>query len=406
MASMSSREQLDAVDWQGAHNAEARAVGEAFHAGRPCRPPVALGTNARYFIFNEELNPGERLSFERYSTDGVAMLQFQLRAAEWRGENIAPFCDDPVGLPDAFEVAVDLQNYDDAGFFGAPVVFLPHQVPDTRPILEGEDKNLLFERGQPDPLTGGIFAQAQRLHEEMARYLEQQPTYRDRPVHLGPFGLHTCGPLTTATALRGAEFYLDLYTDPGYAHALLEFVAEGTIARIQAQRRFFGLDPVAPDLFFADDAIQMISGEMLVEFVLPVYRRLKAALTTAERVKIHLCGDATRHFKLLKEELGVYDFETGYPVDFGALRRELGPEVTIHGGPSAILLQQATPEEVRAETARILNSGICEGGRFVLREGNNLAPGAPPANLAAMYETARGWRVCRGDAEGAEDLHK
>ncbi|MGD9146535.1 MAG: uroporphyrinogen decarboxylase family protein, partial [Anaerolineae bacterium] len=351
--------------WQEAHNADARAVWEAFDAGRPSRPPVALGTNARFFIINEELNPGEQLTFEGYSTDGVAMLKFQLRAAEWRAEKIAPYCDDPVGLPESFSAYVDLQTYDDAGFFGAPVVFLPHQVPDTRPILTGDKKHLLFDRGLPDPLTGGVFARAHRLHEQMAGYLDRHPTYRDRPVLLEPFGLYTCGPLTTATALRGTEFYLDLYTDPEYARDLLDFVVEGTIARIHAHRCLFGLDKVAPDLFFADDAIQMISGEMLAEFLLPIYRRLKAGLTTAERIKIHLCGDATRHFKVLKEELGVYEFETGYPVDFGWLRRKLGPEVTIHGGPSAILLQQATPEEVRAETKRIVNSGICDDGRFV-----------------------------------------
>ena len=91
-------------------------------------------------------------------------------------------------------------------------------------------------------------------------------------------------------------------------------------------------------------------------------------------------------------------------MDFGALRQELGPEVTIHGGPSAIFLQQATPEEVRAETERILYSGICDGGRFVLREGNNLAPGTPLANLAAMYETARTWGAHCGGAEHTEDL--
>jgi hypothetical protein len=319
------------------------------------------------------------------------MLQFQLRAAGWRAANIAPYCDDPVGLPDSFSVYVDLQTYDDAGFFGAPVVFLPNQVPDTRPILTGDKKRLLFDRGLPDPLTGGIFASAHRLHEQMAGYLDRHPTYLDRPVSLEPFGLYTCGPLTTATALRGTEFYLDLYSDPEYARELLGFVVEGTIARIRAQRRFFGLDEVAPDLFFADDAIQMISGQMLAEFLLPAYRRLKAGLTTADRIKLHLCGDATRHFSLLKEELGVFEFETGYPVDFGWLRRELGPEVTIHGGPSAVFLQQVTPEEVRTETGRILNSGICDGGRFVLREGNNLVPGTPLANLKAMYETVRAW---------------
>jgi hypothetical protein len=30
-----------------------------------------------------------------------------------------------------------------------------------------------------------------------------------------------------------------------------------------------------------------------------------------------------------------------------------------------------------------------EGGRFILREANDLAPGTPLDNLAAMYHTAR-----------------
>ena len=83
----------------------------------------------------------------------------------------------------------------------------------------------------------------------MADHLAYHPAYRERPVRLEPFGLYTCAPLTIATVLRGSEFYLDLYTDPDYARALLDFVAEGTIARIHAHRRFFGLDEVALDLF-------------------------------------------------------------------------------------------------------------------------------------------------------------
>jgi uroporphyrinogen-III decarboxylase len=125
--------------------------------------------------------------------------------------------------------------------------------------------------------------------------------------------------------------------------------------------------------------------------VLPVHRKLKAGVTTAERIKIHLCGDATHHFKTLKEQLGVYHFETGFPVDFGRLRRELGPEVTIEGGPNVMLLKDGSPAAVGAETNRILDSSICEGGRFILREGNNVAPYTPEENLAAMYEAVRAW---------------
>jgi uroporphyrinogen-III decarboxylase len=52
-------------------------------------------------------------------------------------------------------------------------------------------------------------------------------------------------------------------------------------------------------------------------------------------------------------------------------------------------LRTETPERVREEVRRILQSGVLEGGRFTLREGNNLAPHTPLDNLAAMYEAGR-----------------
>jgi len=307
------------------HNQETQEVWAAYHAGNPIRPPVVLGTATQYFIFNQHLNPGEAVTFEAYSRNAAVMLETQLRSAAWRSQNIAPYCDDPVGLPAAFQVKVDLQNYDEAAYFGAPVVFIPHQVPDTSPILAGDQKNALFDPDLPDPLTGGWYAQAHRIFEEMSALIAGKPTYLDRPIQMTPFGAWTSGPFTLAVALRGHEFLTDLYEDPEYAHTLLETLTEGTIARIQAHLKFFDLACPAPDLFFADDSIQLISNGMLKEFLIPLYLKLKAGVTTAEKVEIHLCGDATRHFKPLKEEIGADDFETGFPIDFGKIRRELGP---------------------------------------------------------------------------------
>jgi uroporphyrinogen-III decarboxylase len=204
-----------------------------------------------------------------------------------------------------------------------------------------------------------------------------------------PFGIWTEGPLTLAIALRGHEFLTDFYEDPDYACALLDYITQGTIARICAHLDFFSLPNPDTTMFFADDSIQLISTKMLKEFILPVYRKLKAGITTAENIKVHLCGDASRHFKIIKDKIGCNDFETGFPIDFGGIRRQLGPEVTIHGGPNIMLLRDATPQEVAAEVRRILKSGVLEGGRFVLREANNLAPRTPFENLNAMYHTAR-----------------
>lgn len=371
------------------HNQEAQAVWDAFHTGNPIRPPVMLGTATQFFIFNDDLNPVEATTFEDYCTNAATMLDFQLRSAVWRGQHIAPYCDDPIGLPDEFEVRVDLQTFDEAAYFGAPVEFIPHQVPDTRPILAGDCKNALFDAGLPDPLTGGWYAEAHRIHDEMAERIATTPTYHGRPICMTPFGIWTEGPLTLAIALRGHEFLTDFYEDPNYACALLDYLTQGTIARIRAHLDFFGLPNPDTAMFFADDSIQLISTKMLSKFILPVYRKLKAGITTAEYIKVHLCGDASRHFKLLKDEIGCYDFETGFPIDFGEIRRQLGSEVTIHGGPNIMLLRDATPQEVTAETRRILESGVLEGGKFVLREGNNLAPRTPFENLNAMYQTAR-----------------
>jgi uroporphyrinogen-III decarboxylase len=63
--------------------------------------------------------------------------------------------------------------------------------------------------------------------------------------------------------------------------------------------------------------------------------------------------------------------------------------VELLGGPSVPLLRYGTPEQVREEVVRILRSGVMEGGRFILREGNNLAPGTPLENLWTMYEVGK-----------------
>lgn len=80
---------------------------DVFYAGRPSHPPVVLGMATQFFIFNENLNPAEEVTFERTSLDAGVML----------------------------DLRVDLQNFDEAAYFGAPVTFIPHQVPDTLPIL-------------------------------------------------------------------------------------------------------------------------------------------------------------------------------------------------------------------------------------------------------------------------------
>jgi uroporphyrinogen decarboxylase len=133
----------------------------------------------------------------------------------------------------------------------------------------------------------------------------------------------------------------------------------------------------------------MLSTEMVREFVLPYHRQLKQALTSAEHISLHLCGDATRHFKLFRDEMGVNSFDTGFPIDFASIRRELGPAVEIQGGVRAPQLAHGSPQDIYREARRILESGIMAGGRFILKEANDLVPRTPLENMNALYQAAR-----------------
>jgi len=173
--------------------------------------------------------------------------------------------------------------------------------------------------------------------------------------------------------------------DPEYAVRLMDFIQRGAEIRnrvlaAEAQQNAF----TPPSGFLADDSIQLISPEMYKELILPLHRRWYDLAGEGPH-SMHLCGDATRHFPTIHEELNVCSFDTGFPVDHGALRKALGPDVEIIGGPEVSLLLTGTAEEVYQRTKDILQSGVMEGGRFILREANNLPPCCPQENLAAMY---------------------
>ena len=379
---------MQGMDFQ-AHNREVEEVWSAYNAGAPIRVPMILGVNPRYYIFSSWLNP-RGITFEEYSKAPNLMMETQLEFHNYMRHHLLQ--DAEMGLPkDAWPgVWVDLQNYYEAAWFGASVRYHGGQVPDTEPILTDDRKNMLFDSGIPDPLHGGIMQKNLDFWEYMKESISTR-TYKGLPIKTASAGgLGTDGPFTVAANLRGAtEICLDLYEAPDYVIRLLNFITEATIIRIKAWRKLAGADEHQESYGFADDSIQLISTDAYKEFVLPFHKRLVEELGGRGPHAIHLCGDATRHFKTIRDELNVKSFDTGFPVDFGWLREELGPDVNINGGPSVQFLAQSTPDQVKEEVRRILSTGIMEGGKFVLREGNNLPPNITEENVAAMYSAVR-----------------
>jgi uroporphyrinogen-III decarboxylase len=372
------------------HNAEVADLWADFNAGRPAgRIPIILGTNTRYFIYNESANP-DGLDFQRFSEDPDAMFDAQLRFQRWSRFNLLQ--DGELGLPEKWNVTPDFQNYREAAWFGCAVHYFPEQVPDTLPDFADAPERVM-ENGYPDPF-GGIMARGLEYWQHYKARAANE-SYLDLPIEAGipGFGIGTDGPLTVACNLFGAGFVCEtMADDPDRLCKLLEFITESTIRRVIAWRKACGLPELQDDGFgFADDSVALISTAMYREHVLPHHRRYCGALTVSAEAPrgIHLCGDSTRHFRTLVDELNIKTFDTGFPVDFQAMRRDLGTDVRLQGGPHVDFLMRAKPEEVRDEVRRILNSGVLEGGRFLLREGNNLAPYTPLANTEAMYHAGR-----------------
>lgn len=371
-----------------AHNAAQAEVWKQYQAGTPTRVPMVLGLSSRYTLLSPEANP-EGLDAEQFFCDPRAMFTHLLRKQYFLRHHL--YCDQEMGLPEQWTVGVDFQNSYEALWFGCPIHFREGQVPDTTPILFDDNKRMLFDQGLPDPFPAtGWMARAWDYYAQFQEWAKTEE-FEGRPIVVGGLpGLGTDGIFTTACALRDpTALMMDFYLDPDYIHELLDFLTEAFIRRIRAYRERLGHPAESPACGMADDSIQMLSPQHYAEFVLPYHKRLVAEFGPTGPNSIHLCGDATRHFRVIRDELKVMSFDTGFPVDFGWLRDELGPEVTIYGGLHVDTLRAGPPEVIRREVKRILSSGIMAGGKFIFREANNLAPYTPPAHVRVMYEAVK-----------------
>lgn len=381
---------MNKIDFQK-HNEEAKAILDSYSKGRPLRVPVKFSMNSRMIILNPEFNK-KKITFRDYFESPEVMMDTQLEFQYWLRHEILQ--DLPMGLPSLDEgwmIYVDFQNCYDASWFGAPVYFAEGQCPDSKPIINGDKKNALFDRGMPDPFKDGILGKNLQFYESWQKKIKDYRFYNIPVKTLIPAGLETDGPFTLAINLRGSELLTDMYEDPQYVKNLLMYLTDAIIMRIKKLREYFGYEARPKSWSTADDSIALISTAMYKEFVLPCHKKLLNELAGEGSHIMHLCGDATRHFRTIRDELNVYSFDTGFPIDFKWLREELGEKVEFRGGPRIDLLLKRTTTEIDSEVKRILSTGIMKGGKFILGEANNVAPCTLAENLNAVYNAAKNY---------------
>ncbi len=383
-----STDRLSHFDFD-AHNAEVKSLWADYNQGRATvRVPIFLGTNTRYFMFNPAANPGT-VTFQQYIQDPDAMYDTALQFARWSRFNLLQ--DLELGCPETWSISPDFQNFYEAAWFGCTIEYFDDQVPDTQPAFV-DDPESVMRNGLPDPF-GGLMNKA-RTYFDHFKQRAACDEFCGRPVRatMPGCGVGTDGPFTVACNLFGAGQTCEMAADdPDRLTRLLSFITEATIARVAAWRQYAGWPLTSERYGFADDSVALISTPMYEELVLPHHRKLCDTFSPNGTRGVHLCGDATRHFALLQRELRIDCFDMGFPVDFAKLRKQLGPVTRLQGGPHVELLLNASPQAVHEETTRVLDTGVAASGRFLLREGNNLAPHTPLESTEAMYRAGRDW---------------
>ncbi|MEN6385043.1 MAG: uroporphyrinogen decarboxylase family protein [Phycisphaerales bacterium] len=387
-----------------AHNEEVARVWQAYYQGRAYRVPVSVVGSITNYLLNHHVNT-KSWSFRDFFEDPETHIQAQLEYQKW--QRFHWVCDRPMGLPeDGWCVNVDFQNSFDAGWAGCPLEYIPDQVPDTREILN-EHKEKLYEFPKELPADHGLMKRVVEFQDYMIDSCKHRE-YEGRPVHVmqTTCGEGTDGPLDLAYKLRGADNLLvDMLTDQKYFHDLMTWVTDNLIRRMKRMRqRRWDKFPESLDkdkfkqakFYFADDAIALISTKQYREYVYPYHKRLVDEFCDGS-VDIHLCGDATRHFSFLANHLNVRSFDTGFPVDHGRLREELGMDVEIKGGPTVMVIKDGTAEDIRQQVKRICNSGVMAGGKFVMIAANNVAPRTPVENIRTLYEASISFGGIRND---------
>jgi MtaA/CmuA family methyltransferase len=186
------------------------------------------------------------------------------------------------------------------------------------------------------------------------------------------------GPLAEYGDLRGVEnAMLDLIDRPDIFVKAGEIIIENAIAFAVAQIKA-GADMVG----IGDSAASLISPAMYAELVLPLERKLIAAIHEAgAAAKLHVCGNISNIVQHIAKT-GTDIIDVDWMVSLSKARELAGPQVTLCGNfnPAGVLFE-GSPQDV-ADAARECLKAV--PGRFILMPGCEVPPGTPEANLRAF----------------------
>lgn len=368
--------------WVCKHNAEARAVVEAWRNDRPTRVPLLCSDSYIMHGFYVGESGGD---YERYYRDPDEMARVQLEAARRRRE--LPIYDLPLGeAPESWPLAVDFWPVPSPGWFGCPILYRKDAVIAHHGL--DLDKDACERMELPDPRSGGILAQMAEFRTQMQERWAGKVQFLGRPVGPVAAGVDHYGVLAMALDVRGPDILSDLYEDPEFAKRFLLKMAEWCDALEDAWLR----KPDGSRGYFrnTDHGIDMLSAGMYEEFIVPVIREMNRRRGTPMPSGIHHCGRGAHLFPVIRKVCPLQRIDDlTYPLnDIAGVRRAVGDEVWIKVVIEEGILRSGPPETIRQTVRELMRSGAKGRGRLSMNAGDLLA-GIPMDHRTALYESVK-----------------
>jgi len=191
-------------------------------------------------------------------------------------------------------------------------------------------------------------------------------------------------------SLRGMEnLMLDYYLHPDQIHRLHDALCTLYVGLIRRAAR-----ELRPDGLWTSDDLGnqrqlMMKPEHFRELLQPYYRRVgDACRDVGMHFWLHSCGNNTEILDDLIEA-GVHVFHPvqKHTMDERAVAREFGGRMSFLAGFDVQhILQEGTPDQVRAEVRYLIDTFDRPDGGMCLAAGNGIVAGTPFANIHAFLD--------------------
>lgn len=196
------------------------------------------------------------------------------------------------------------------------------------------------------------------------------------------------GPMTIASILRPIESLLrDMRKDRENFEKIMSLSTKILIDSVKMYTEEFG--PVFIKIADPFSTLDLMVQGQFEKFSLPYLTRLidQIVILTEKKPMLHICGRTKPAWQALKS-LQISRFSVDNIEDIGQLKEAMGDDLIIEGNIDPInYLVNGSPEDVKAETKRIITLGVDSPKGFVFNAGCSVPLNSKIKNIEALIET-------------------